>query len=253
VNTEVVVVDNSSVDATAKVARSFGARVITESEHNIARVRNCGAAAAIGEVLVFLDADTHIPEELLPRIHQICAAPGCVGGAVDTEYRPNKRSIRVYLGLWRILGRAVGIAQGATQFCLRDTFTSLGGYDESLFMGEDVDFYYRLRGYARRVGGHVHFIDELKVVPSCRRFDRWPLWRTLLWTNPLVITHCAGCAACGEAGTTPPCANLTGRASARQRAAFRQVLQIPQETAGLLRPGLPAASPYNACSRASLN
>lgn len=187
VNTEVVVVDNSSVDATAEVARSFGARVITESEHNIARVRNCGAAVALGEVLVFLDADTHVPEELLPRIHQIFAAPGCVGGAVDTEYRPRKRSLRVYLGLWRILGRAVGIAQGATQFCLRDTFTSLGGYDESLFMGEDVDFYYRLRGHARHVGGHVHFIDELKVVPSCRRFDRWALWRTLLWTNPLVI------------------------------------------------------------------
>jgi glycosyltransferase involved in cell wall biosynthesis len=187
VNTEVIVVDNSSVDATAKVACSCGARVLAESEHNIARVRNRGAAAALGEVLVFLDADTHMPAELLARIHQVLAAPGCVGGAVDTEYRPKKRSIRAYLGLWRILGRAAGMAQGATQFCLRDTFTALGGYDESLFMGEDVDFYSRLRRHARRVGGHVRFIDELKVVPSCRRFDRWALWRTLIWTNPLVI------------------------------------------------------------------
>jgi glycosyltransferase involved in cell wall biosynthesis len=187
VKTEVVVVDNSSVDATAKVARSLGARVITELEHNIARVRNCGAAAAQGEVLVFLDADTHMPEELLPRIHQAFAVPGCVGGAVDTQYRPKKWSIRAYLGLWRILGRAAGMAQGATQFCLRDTFTSLGGYDESLFMGEDVDFYSRLRRHARRVEGQVRFIDELKVVPSCRRFDQWALWRTLIWTNPLVI------------------------------------------------------------------
>jgi len=187
VNAEVIVVDNNSTDATATVARSLGAHVVAESEHNIARVRNRGAATAQGKVLVFLDADTHMPEELLQRIHQVFAAQGCVGGAVDTEYRPKKRSIRVYLGLWRLLGRAAGMAQGATQFCLRDTFTALGGYDESLFMGEDVDFYTRMRRHARRVGGSIRFIDELKVIPSCRRFDQWALWRTLVWTNPLVI------------------------------------------------------------------
>jgi glycosyltransferase involved in cell wall biosynthesis len=187
VNTEVIVVDNNSADSTASVARSLGARVVAESQHNIARVRNRGAATAQGKVLVFLDADTHIPAGLLQRIHQLLAAPGYVGGAVDIEYRPKKRSIRVYLGLWRMLGRAAGMAQGATQFCLRDTFTALGGYDESLFMGEDVDFYARMRRHAQRVGGGVRFIDELKVVPSCRRFDQWALWRTLIWTNPLVI------------------------------------------------------------------
>jgi glycosyltransferase involved in cell wall biosynthesis len=187
VNTEVIVVDNNSADSTAKVAHSFGARIVAEAEHNIARVRNRGAAAAKGNVLVFLDADTHMPEELLQRIHRACAAPGGVGGAVDTEYRPRKWSMRVYLGLWRVLGRAAGLAQGATQFCLRDAFTALGGYDESLFMGEDVDFYMRMRRYARRAGGSVSFIDEIKVIPSCRRFDQWAVWRTLVWTNPLVI------------------------------------------------------------------
>jgi glycosyltransferase involved in cell wall biosynthesis len=96
VNTEVIVVDNNSADATAKVARSFGARVVAESEHNIALVRNCGAATAQGRVLVFIDADTHIPAGLLQRIHQVFAAPGYVGGAVDTEYRPKKRSVSVY-------------------------------------------------------------------------------------------------------------------------------------------------------------
>lgn len=187
VNTEVIVADNDSTDATGNVACSFGARVVAEPTHNIARVRNCGAAAARGKVLVFVDADTHIPEELLVRIHQVSAAPGCLAGAVDTEYRPKKPSIRVYLGLWRIFGRAFGMAEGATQFYLRDTFTLLGGYDESLFMGEDVEFYARVRRHARHVGGSVRFIDELKVLPSCRRYDQWALWRTLIWTNPLVI------------------------------------------------------------------
>ncbi len=186
-NTEVIVVDNHSSDATANIARSLGACVVAESEHNIARVRNCGAATAQGQALVFLDADTQIPDGLLLRIYQACNVAGCLGGAVDTDYRPRKRSVRVYLGLWRMLGRAVGMAQGAAQFCLRDTFTALGGYDESLFMAEDVDFYARMGRHAQHTGGSVCFIDELKVSPSCRRFDQWALWRTFLWTNPLVI------------------------------------------------------------------
>lgn len=187
VHTQVIVVDNSSADATAEVGRSFGARVIGEAEHNIARVRNRGAAAALGDVLVFLDADTLIPEELLPRIHRVMAAPGCLGGAVDTDYRPRKRIVRAYLGLWRMLGRLASMAQGATQFCRHDAFLVLGGYDESLFMGEDLDFWFRLRKHSRQLGGYVRFIGELRVAPSCRRFDRWALWRTLLWTNPVVI------------------------------------------------------------------
>lgn len=187
VHTELIVVDNGSTDATAQVARAAGARVIAEPRRNIARVRNCGAAAAAGDVLVFVDADTCMPGDLLPRIHEVVSPRGCVGGAVDTDYRAQKRIVRVYLGFWRIVGRLAGMAQGATQFCRREAFAALGGFDESLFMGEDVDFYSRLRKHARRDGGHVSFIHDLQVQPSTRRFDQWPIWRTLLWTNPLVI------------------------------------------------------------------
>jgi hypothetical protein len=38
------------------------------------------------------------------------------------------------------------------------------------------------------MGGRVEVIEDTKVVTSCRRFDQWPLWRTLIWTNPLLIT-----------------------------------------------------------------
>jgi hypothetical protein len=66
---------------------------------------------AFEEERYFLDADTHMPEELLQRIHHPLAPADCVGGAVDTEYRPKKRSIRVYLDLWRMLGRADGVGR----------------------------------------------------------------------------------------------------------------------------------------------
>lgn len=184
---EIIVVDNDSADSTASVARALGATVVTETRHNVARVRNAGAASAGGDVLVFVDADTVVPDELLWRIAAAMSEPTCIGGAVDTDYRPAKLASKIYLRLWRAVGRMTGMAQGATQFCRRDVFFELNGYDETLFMGEDVDYYWRLKRLARRRRGSVSFIADVQVVPSARRFDQWGLWRTLIWTNPLFI------------------------------------------------------------------
>ena len=184
---EIIVVDNASDDSTANVARALGARVTTEKQHNIAKVRNSGARLSAGDVLVFLDADTVVPDELLLRIVAAMLDPSCSGGAVDPDYQPKKVTVKVYLQFWRIVGRFMGMAQGATQFCRRDLFFALNGYDESLFMGEDVDFYWRLKGLAQRQHGRVVSIEDLRVIPSTRRFDQWRLWRTLVWTNPMFI------------------------------------------------------------------
>lgn len=187
IEAELIVVDNDSNDSTAAVARALGARVVKEPRHNIAKVRNTGAKLANGNVLVFVDADTVVPEDLLSRIVEVMSDDNCLGGAIDTDYRPKKAIVRAYLQLWRIIGKLTGMAQGATQFFRREAFNELGGYDESLFMGEDVDLYWRLKKLARRRGGCVTFLRDIQVAPSARRFDQWPIWRTLLWTNPFVI------------------------------------------------------------------
>jgi hypothetical protein len=54
-------------------------------------------------------------------------------------------------------------------------------------MGEDVDLFWRLRRHARSGAGRVVVLGDVVVRPSPRRFDAWPLWRTLVFTNPLVI------------------------------------------------------------------
>ena len=187
IQAELIVVDNDSDDSTAEVARAFGATVVFEKQHSIAKARNSGARVSHGDVFVFVDADTIVPEELLARITKTMSDPSCFGGAVDTDYRPRKLTVRVYLQFWRMLGRLMGMAQGATQFCRRDSFLALNGFDETLFMGEDVEFYWRLKKFAAAQNGRVVFIEDLRVVPATRRFDQWPLWRTLLWTNPLLI------------------------------------------------------------------
>lgn len=184
---EIIVVDNESTDSTYDVARASGATVIKEAQHNIAKVRNTGAEFSKGDVLVFVDADTIVPDNLLSRIADVMLDKTCLGGTVDVHHRAAKPTMRAYLQLWQIIGKLMGMAQGAAQFYRRDIFKTLHGFDETLFMGEDVDLFWRLRKLAKQRNGSVAFLDDIRVVPSSRRFDQWPLWRTLIWTNPLII------------------------------------------------------------------
>lgn len=187
VDVEVIVVDNNSGDGTAAVARDKGATVVHEGEQGVARARNTGARQAEGDVLVFVDADVIVPPELLHEIQIAMDDPACVGGAVDVDYRPKRLSMRIYLRGWRLLARLTGMAQGATQFCRRSVFEEVGGYDEGAWIGEDVDFYWGLRKFAKARNRTVRLIRHTRVRPSSRRFDKWPVWKTLVWTNPLFI------------------------------------------------------------------
>ena len=132
-------------------------------------------------MLVFVDADVIVPPKLLD-VHAAMDDQACVGGAVDVEYRPRRISMRLYLRAWRLLARLTGMAQGATQFCRR-VFDQVGGYDEGAWIGEDVDFYWSLKRLAKRRNRTIRFIRQ----PSSRRFDKWPIWKILVWTNPLFI------------------------------------------------------------------
>ena len=187
VDIDMIVVDNNSDDETADVARDKGAMVAHEPVQGVGRARNTGARHAEGDVLVFVDADVIVPPNLLEAIHAAMKDPACVGGAVDVDYRPQRLSMRLYLRTWRLLAHLTGMAQGATQFCRRCVFEQVGGYDEKAWIGEDVDFYWTLKRFANGKHGTVRFIRTTRVRPSCRRFDKWPMWRVLIWTNPLFI------------------------------------------------------------------
>ena len=187
VSVDVIVVDNNSTDGTATIARNEGSRAVHEPVQGIARARNTGARHAAGDVLIFIDADVVVPPPLLHAIYETMSDPSCIGGGVDVDYRPRRAAVRLYLRAWRTLGRLTGMVQGATQFCRESAFEQVGGYDETAWIGEDVDFYRSLRRLAREEHRTVRFLREPRVQPSCRRFDNWPLWRVLIWTNPLFI------------------------------------------------------------------
>lgn len=184
---ETIVVDNNSSDGTAAVALKRGATVVHEPIQNISRARDTGARHATGDVFVFIDADVIVPDDLLHTIHLAMGDPKCIGGGVDVDYRLRRLAVRLYLGAWRLFGRATGMVQGAAQFCRRYIFEQTGGYDESVWIGEDVDFYWTLNRLVRSMDRTVRSVREPRVQPSCRRFDQWPFWKIIVWTNPLFI------------------------------------------------------------------
>jgi glycosyltransferase involved in cell wall biosynthesis len=186
---EIILVDNDSRDKTRRIAESFGAKVCAESEHNISRVRNRGAEASAGDVLIFVDADTLVPAALFQKIANVMKDEKCFGGAVSVAYGEFQRKwVKYYLLGWRFWETVFHTRQGAAQFCTRQAYLELNGYDETLYMGEDVEFHWRLAKLARRKGGYVSFIKEPQVLTSGRRFDKMSWWKTLLLTNPLFIT-----------------------------------------------------------------
>jgi glycosyltransferase involved in cell wall biosynthesis len=185
---EIIVVDNDSNDGTRRVAESFGARVCAEAERNIARARNTGAENSRGDILIFIDADTLTPDTLFQRIVKAMEDKSCFGGAVAVEYaKPKRRWIKVYLRGWKFWGTVFNMKQGAAQFCRKTIFEQLGGYDPTVFVGEDVEFYWRLARVAKQRSGYLYFVAEPQVTTSARRFDQMSLGKTLLLTNPVFI------------------------------------------------------------------
>jgi glycosyltransferase involved in cell wall biosynthesis len=185
---EIIVVDNCSQDETRHIAESMGAKVFSESEHNISKVRNTGAKNSTGDILVFVDADTLVPPALFQEMIKRMTDEKCFGGAVSVAYGDFKRRwMKFYILGWRFWEAVFHTRQGATQFCRREAFSALGGYDENIYMGEDVEFHWRLAKLAKAKKGYVSFINNPKVMTSTRRFDKMSWAKTLLLTNPLFI------------------------------------------------------------------
>lgn len=186
---EIIVVDNDSTDKTAEIATQFGARVISETVHNISTVRNRGAHAASGNIFIFVDADTQVPSGLLKKIAASMEDKKCFGGAVSVEYTEITRGcwVKYYLLGWKFWEKFVNTKQGATQFCRKTAFDEINGFDQNIFVGEDVEFYWRLAKLAKARGGYLNFITDPRVKTSARRFNEMNLWGLLLRTNPIFV------------------------------------------------------------------
>jgi glycosyltransferase involved in cell wall biosynthesis len=173
---EIVVADDASTDSTAEIARAAGARLLQVHRRQIAAVRNAGACAARGDVLFFVDADTHIEKEHVTGGLR-ALEEGFVGGGAFVRLRGELPGwVPVFAELFTALYfRLMNLGAGGFLFTSRASFERVGGFDEQWFAGEEVYFTQALKklGRFKLLREPVHTSGR-----KVRMHSGWYLFRT---------------------------------------------------------------------------
>lgn len=170
---EIIFADGGSTDSSANLARLAGFSVIN-SARGRAQQMNAGAAKANGDVLLFLHADTRLPDSASRHIEHALAYNHHCWGRFDVRISGRPFMLRVVSLLMNWRSRLTGIATGDQAiFVRRAVFEQLHGFPEQPLM-EDVEFCKRLQKYSRPACiGHC-------VTTSGRRWETRGVWRTIL-------------------------------------------------------------------------
>jgi glycosyltransferase involved in cell wall biosynthesis len=148
---EIIVVDDASTDRTGTVALEHGARVVAVRHRQIAAARNAGAWAATGDLFFFVDADTVATAKAL-RAAVRALRRDAVGGGCAVRFDGHLPTYAAVLE--RLLPpvlHALGMAPGCFLFCTRRAYFAVGGFDEALYVTEEVAFAGRLKRLGRFV------------------------------------------------------------------------------------------------------
>ena len=172
-----MVVDGGSRDGTLEVARRVPGVAALASVRGRAIQMNAGARAAQGHILLFLHADTRLPDGALEAVQGALADPAVVGGRFDVRFDSPRPVLSMIAFFMNLRSRRSGISTGdQTIFVRRDVFESLGGYAEIPLM-EDVELTRRLKHRGRVVPLHS------RVTTAARKWQREGALRTmvLMW------------------------------------------------------------------------
>ena len=173
---EVIVVDGGSTDGTTELARGQCDAVL-QSPRGRAKQMNAGARHATGDVLLFLHADTRLPDNADVIVRTALEQPHRHWGRFDVTIEGRHQLLPVIARLMNWRSRLSGIATGDQAiFVTRAAFDDAGGFRELPLM-EDIDLSARLR----RTGAPMCLRQQ--VVTSGRRWENGGVLRTvfLMW------------------------------------------------------------------------
>ncbi len=179
---EIIVVDGGSTDDTKVRASNAGARVEAGPVGRAVQ-QNRGAEIARGKVLLFLHADTHLPDRYAAHVFETLMDPGTAVGAFRFKTDLNKPFMKVIEFMTNIRSRYFKLPYGDQGLFMRKSvFESIGGFPE-VSIAEDLLLVRRLseRGIIR--------ISKAEVVTSARRWLTFGLLRTTL-INQVIFACC---------------------------------------------------------------
>jgi glycosyltransferase involved in cell wall biosynthesis len=196
--TELIVCDNNSSDQTAAIARAAGAQVVFEPVNQIARARNTGAAAAVGDWLIFVDADSYPTAGLFAEAAAAIRQGDCLaGGATLRMEGANLAGACITRG-WNLVSRTGRWLAGSFIFVEAAAFRQVGGFNDQIFAGEEVDLTRRLKRLGRASERKVVILHRHPLLTSARKlhlYSKWAHTRLLLrlMLNRGTMTRREGC------------------------------------------------------------
>ncbi len=189
---EIVVANDASTDRTGTVALEQGARVIAVNYRQIAATRNTGARAAAGRYFIFVDADTVVTSQVV-RAALRALRGGAVGGgcAVRLDGRLPLYAA-ILMRLLPPLLHAFGLAAGCFLFCTRKAFLTTGGFDETMYAGEEVGLGYRLKSQGRFVILREFVTSSGRKLRARSALQFFAVAARLAWSGPRALCRREG-------------------------------------------------------------
>lgn len=187
---DVIVADASSTDTTVALALQSRAQVLQGLAKGRAGQMNAGAAAAKGDLLCFLHADTVVPPDFIDLAEQVLSAPNtALAGFISVMRGPSgvRRATTAhnFIKTWYapLLFRPFSFFRGCrllfgdqVMICRRADFEAIGGWDPQQAIMEEADLCLRM---VRGGRGRVRQVPR-KVWSSDRRVAEWGFWRANL-------------------------------------------------------------------------
>jgi glycosyltransferase involved in cell wall biosynthesis len=181
---EIVVALNRCTDRTQQIAESLGARCVSEDSKCIAAVRNAAVRATTSPAVATLDADSWMSANTVAAIMKNVYDPCYIGGG--TRISLERFSVGILFSVLATLPYQIKHgAPGGMFWFLRESFDSIGGFDESLVSVEDLDFAVRLKAFGKRHNKRYGIIQRDGITTSSRKFDKFGDW--YLFKNPRLV------------------------------------------------------------------
>lgn len=176
---EIIVSDANSEDATRDLATALGARVVVDGRRHPSFQRNTGAQNAQRDIILFLDADTVLPDNFLaPIVNEFERRNLDVAGFfLDFGSKKNIHRLCSFgyntFAACRQYWRPISV--GAGIMTRRHIHESIKGFDETLFVAEDYDYCTRAAKF-----GKFRILRSRRLPYSVRRMDKEGSLRVLL-------------------------------------------------------------------------